>query len=85
MNSEADNSAKGFILYPSVYGAYTELYAGYSPDVRPEDSGRFIIPWGRFGTYRDGLVLATKSKSEGGTGTAERFIEYCERETKPYM
>ncbi|MBE3049903.1 hypothetical protein IMZ48_46880 [Candidatus Bathyarchaeota archaeon] len=27
------------VLYPSVYGAYTELYAGLSPDVTMEKSG----------------------------------------------
>ena len=32
------------VLYPSVYGAYTELYAGLSPDVTMEKSGS----WSKF-------------------------------------
>lgn len=32
-----------FVLYPNVYGAYTELFAGLSPDVTLEKSGS----WGK--------------------------------------
>jgi retinol dehydrogenase 12 len=27
------------ILYDPIYGAYTELFAGLSPDVKPEKTG----------------------------------------------
>ncbi|KAJ5505910.1 Glucose/ribitol dehydrogenase [Penicillium expansum] len=33
-----------FILSDAIYGAYTELYAGLSPDVTLEKSGSYIIP-----------------------------------------
>lgn len=30
-----------YFLYAPVYGAYTELFAGLSPDVTPEKSGAY--------------------------------------------
>ncbi|KAJ3549262.1 hypothetical protein NM208_g590 [Fusarium decemcellulare] len=73
-----------FVLYDPIYGAYTEVFAGLSPGVTAEDSGRYIMPWGRFGLVKDDLVAAMKSRVEGGTGGAERFWEFCEEATKPF-
>ncbi|KAL7892325.1 short-chain dehydrogenase [Trichoderma sp. SZMC 28014] len=72
------------MVYPPVNGAYTELFAGLSPDVTLEKSGAWIQPWGRFGTQRPDLVQGSKSKAEGGTGIAERFWEWSEEQVKPY-
>lgn len=36
-----------FVLHAPVYGAYTELFAGLSPDVTAEKSGE----WGKFNSY----------------------------------
>ncbi|EKG22232.1 Short-chain dehydrogenase/reductase SDR [Macrophomina phaseolina MS6] len=73
------------MLYPAVKGAYTELYAGWSPDITLENSGCLVVPWGRIQTPRAGLEQAIKRKDEGGLGVAEKFWEWCEKETKAYM
>ncbi|KAF4126430.1 Short-chain dehydrogenase, partial [Geosmithia morbida] len=36
-----------FMLFPSVYGAYTELFAGFSPEVTMEKTGA----WSRFPSF----------------------------------
>lgn len=75
---------KTFILYPVVYGAYTELYAALAEEVGSVNGG-WIVPFTRFGKiYRKDLVLATKTREEGGSGVASDFWEWCEKETKEY-
>ena len=67
------------ILKPPKFGAYTMLYAGFSPDVDVSRNGAFIIPWGRFHPKpREDILLALKSEAEGGTGLAEQFWGWCE-------
>lgn len=74
-----------FMLYDAINGAYALLFAGLSPGVELKDSGRYVIPFGRFGENRDDLIAAMKIESEGGTGGAKRFWEYCEKETSAYV
>ena len=39
--------ATSWMLFPSVNGAYTELFAGWSEDAgRVENHGKYIWPWG---------------------------------------
>lgn len=73
------------ILYPAVYGGYTELFAACSPDISAKDNGAFIIPWGRIGYLRPDMVAAEKSKEEGGTGISQQFWDWCEQECKQYL
>jgi len=75
---------KSLILYEPIYGAYTELFAGLSPDVTMEQAGAHIIPWGRIAVPRKEIMNAMKSKEEGRTGVAEKFYNWCEGETKKY-
>jgi retinol dehydrogenase-12 len=75
-------TAMKFALYPAKNGAYTELYAACSPDITESDGGAFIAPWGRKFEPRKDIVKGLKEKSEGGTGVAKRFWEWCEKETK---
>lgn len=70
------------ISYPKINGAYTELYACFSPDVK---SGDWIIPFGRVGTIKDSLKDGAKDESEGGKGTASRFWEWQEEQVKQYL
>lgn len=71
-----------WMLYPAVYGGYTELFAGFSEAAGKEDkNGAYVVPWGRFADNRKDIE-AVKHK-EGGT--AEKFWEWCEKETKTYM
>jgi NAD(P)-dependent dehydrogenase (short-subunit alcohol dehydrogenase family) len=74
-----------YINHPPKYGAYTELWAGLSDDVKMEDGGRYAIPWGRWhGRPRKDILDALKSKEEGGTGQAGNFWKWCEDQTKTY-
>lgn len=73
------------MCYHARFGAYTELYAGLSPDLTTEHNGRYIAPWGRLGYNRADIEASLTSKAEGGSGKAEQFWQYCERETKQYM
>ena len=70
------------LFYPPIYGAYTELFAGFSNEITPENNGGYIIPWGRFAEPRRDIVEGTKSVEEGGTGMATMFWEWCDRETR---
>ncbi|OJD32888.1 short-chain dehydrogenase [Diplodia corticola] len=73
-------------LYPAIKGAYTELYAGWSPDIGIDNSGCLVVPWGQIQQPRAELEAAIKrTNEEGGLGIAEKFWEWCERETKAYM
>ncbi|KAJ9652617.1 short-chain alcohol dehydrogenase [Neophaeococcomyces mojaviensis] len=70
-----------WLLYPAVYGAYTELWSGWSPDVIIDKGITYVMPWGRDGTplvrqdIRDGIE---KDDLVG------KFWQYCEDETKQY-
>ncbi|KAL1980998.1 hypothetical protein VTN96DRAFT_3262 [Rasamsonia emersonii] len=73
------------ILKPAKYGAYSELYAGFSPDVTLEHNGGLIIPWGRHGTIPEDIARGLKSTGEGGMGLSQRFWDWCVRETRRYQ
>lgn len=71
-----------FLVYPPIFGAYTELYAGLSQDggasgssgvTGPAQQGAYIVPWGRKWGVRADVAAATK---EGGN--AGRLLEWCE-------
>ncbi|KAL6817271.1 hypothetical protein J3E69DRAFT_345044 [Trichoderma sp. SZMC 28015] len=72
------------LLHDPIFGAYTELFAGLSPDVKPEHSGRFVIPWGRFGTTRPDIDSQLSSKQGGEPTKATKFFEYCDSQTSAY-
>lgn len=67
-----------------VCGAYSEIFSGLSPDVRMEHNGGYQMAWGRHCDLPENLVKALKSKSEGGTGVAAKFFDYCDREIASY-
>jgi retinol dehydrogenase-12 len=73
------------LLHTPIHGAYTELFAGLSPEVTLEKTGSWIVPWGRFANIRKDLLLATKSEDEGGTGNGLKFWEWTEEQVKPYV
>ncbi|KAL9037637.1 MAG: hypothetical protein Q9214_005614 [Letrouitia sp. 1 TL-2023] len=73
------------ILYDAKMGAYTELWAGLSADLRIEDGGRYVVPWGRLHPCpRQDLLAALKTCEDGGTGAAASFAEYCEKQTAAF-
>lgn len=75
------------LLRPPVYGAYTELYSGWSSDITMENNGAYVIPWGRIDTrgLREDILMGMKQKHEGGSGVAERFWDWCDNETKDFQ
>ena len=78
-------ASMALFMHDPKMGAYTELWAGLSPDVKLEDGGRFAIPWGRWHTSpKKSILQSLKTKEEGGTGLAAQFWEWCEERTKDY-
>ena len=65
-------------------GAYTELYSGLSPELTVKDNGAYIAPWGKVGSVKADRREGCKSVEEGGTGAAERFWEWSEKEVEKY-
>lgn len=68
-----------------VFGAYTEAFAGLSPEVDEGRNGAYIVPWGRiYNGLRKDLILAMTAE-EGGTGIAKRFWEWSEEQAKAFV
>ncbi|KAH7122891.1 hypothetical protein EDB81DRAFT_912985, partial [Dactylonectria macrodidyma] len=78
-------AAIGLVFKPAKFGAYSELFALLSQDITHDKNGSFIIPWGRIGKFHAEIESALKTKEQGGTGVAKRFVDFCERETKMYQ
>lgn len=72
------------MLHDPIYGAYTELFAGLSPIIRKEDSGRYVIPWGRFGVNRADIEAELKPSAGKAEYKAAIFFDYCENATKSH-
>ncbi|KAK7218924.1 hypothetical protein V2G26_006927 [Clonostachys chloroleuca] len=73
------------ILYPIIFGAYTELFAGLSSQVSMEKSGSWIVPWGRIMPIRPDIVAASKTEEEGGSGIARKFWQWANDQVEPYV
>ncbi|KAG5951227.1 hypothetical protein E4U53_003529 [Claviceps sorghi] len=75
------------LCYPARYGAYTELYSGWSPDIKMEHGGMFVIPWGRDGNYalRSDIRKAIDDSSADEASAVRRFWEWSEKETSQYI
>ncbi|OAA40010.1 short-chain dehydrogenase [Metarhizium rileyi] len=74
------------ISHPARLGAYTELYAGWSPDIKMEDGGIFVIPWGRRGNdiLRPDLRRAIEESKTNEKSIPRRFWEWSDMETAQY-
>lgn len=70
----------GPLLHHPKKGAYTELWAGLSVDLKIEDGGKYVVPWGRLHPNpRPDLLATMKSKEEGGNGVAAGFMEFMDK------
>ncbi len=72
-------------LHQPIFGAYTELFAGLSPEVTMAHNGQYLIPWGRFfdvSLVRPDIAASLKSEAEGGTGVAHKFYVWCQKQTR---
>ncbi|KAL2674081.1 hypothetical protein Neosp_012527 [[Neocosmospora] mangrovei] len=72
------------VLFPTIYGAYTNIFAGFSPEVTLERSGQFVAPWGRMWHATKDMVAGSKTRAEGGTGIAKEFWEWSEAQIKQH-
>lgn len=69
--------------YHPVNGAYTQLFAGLSPEVtRP---GSYVLPWGRVGSICEDLQLAARLESEGGVDLARKFWDWSEKQVEKFI
>lgn len=68
------------LLHPSKLGAYTELYAGLSPEITEEIPGALIIPWGRIQARnpREDIHQAIEE------GKGKELWEWCEKKIKEH-
>ncbi|KAK8029893.1 hypothetical protein PG993_011184 [Apiospora rasikravindrae] len=73
------------LLHPPVFGAYTNLFAAFSPQVTLEKSGTFIAPWGQFWDVSPQMLAGAKTRAEGGTNIAGDFWGWTEAQVKPYL
>ncbi|KAJ5671086.1 hypothetical protein N7507_000213 [Penicillium longicatenatum] len=77
------------LLHEAKLGAYTELYAGLSPEITLEKNGAYIIPWGRIREDKDcprrDIITAMTSAEDGGLGYPTRLWEWCEQQWKPFV
>ncbi|KAI0886571.1 uncharacterized protein GGS22DRAFT_186640 [Annulohypoxylon maeteangense] len=73
------------LLHPPVYGAYTNLFAAFSPEVTLAQSGSHIAPWGMMWKISKEMIEASKTKAEGGTGISQQFWAWTEAQVKPYL
>jgi retinol dehydrogenase-12 len=76
---------KWFVLHDPINGAYTELYAGISPEITLENTGAWVAPFGRLMRIRKDLKEASVPKAEGGSGTAEQFWDWNEDQVRSYL
>ncbi|KAJ4422057.1 short-chain alcohol dehydrogenase [Gnomoniopsis sp. IMI 355080] len=66
------------VLHPPVYGAYTNIFAAFSPEITIEKSGSYIAPWGQFWQLSKEMMDAAKTEAEGGTGVARNFWDWSQ-------
>ncbi|MCJ1440532.1 MAG: hypothetical protein MMC23_001016 [Stictis urceolatum] len=66
-------------------GAYTELFAGLSPDATMDHTGAFLLPWERFDSVPDYIEDCLKTEERGGNGRVRKFVKWCEQATEPYL
>lgn len=70
-------------MHPVIFGAYTEIYAGLSPDLTLEkDQGGYIIPWGRRGSVRADQIAELAKADQG---EAAKLYDWCDKVTKQYQ
>lgn len=72
--------------YRAVYGAYTELFCGFSSDLTMENGGGYVVSLGRVGTdlLRNDVKNATMAAKNSEDGIATKFWEWSVKETIRY-
>lgn len=77
------------LLHEARFGAYTEMYAGLSPDITLDNNGAYVIPWGRVrpdtACPRGDIINAMTPEEDGGLGYGKKFWEWCELKWAPFV
>ncbi|KAI1811654.1 NAD(P)-binding protein [Poronia punctata] len=75
------------MLHPTIFGAYTHLYAGLSSEVKWGHMGSYIVPWGRLWAnhVRQDIVKAMMPEEEGGLGYGQKFWGWCEDKFRAFV
>lgn len=71
-------------FYPPIFGAYTELWAGWSDEIDRNKNGAYVIPWGRLANPRMGVLRGAIRGQAGGEGRAKLFWGWCEAVTREW-
>lgn len=69
--------------YHPINGAYTQLFAGLSPEVT--SPGSYVLPWGRVGPICDDLQRAVRPECDGGVDLARKFWDWSEKQVEKYV
>ncbi|KFA53850.1 hypothetical protein S40293_01614, partial [Stachybotrys chartarum IBT 40293] len=72
------------ISWNPVYGAYTELFSAFSPEITLDNSGCWVIPWGRISPVRQDIADAGVRRAENEAALSQQFWDWCEEELKGY-
>ncbi|KAL1877811.1 hypothetical protein Plec18167_004780 [Paecilomyces lecythidis] len=73
------------LLHSAELAAHTVLYAALSDDLRLDNNGAYVIPWGRIhGEVAPKLTTAMRLKEDNGTGLAKEFWEFCDKKTRDF-
>lgn len=67
------------LMWDGVYGAYSELYGALSPDVKPSDSGAYVVPFGKIHDPREDIKAALEN------GVAEKVWNFVEEKITKYL
>ncbi|KAK6217792.1 hypothetical protein LQW54_003301 [Pestalotiopsis sp. IQ-011] len=70
--------------YEPAKGAYTELFAGLSPEVTP-DKAAYVFPFGRILPICKDLQNAAKPEKQGGANLTEKFWQWCEEQVVEFL
>ncbi|KAJ5682196.1 hypothetical protein N7462_005361 [Penicillium macrosclerotiorum] len=77
------------LLHEVKLGAYTELYAGLSPELSQDANNAYVIPWGRVRAEetcpRKDIIYAMTPTEQGGQGYGTKLWEWCEQQWKPFV
>ncbi|KAH6895400.1 hypothetical protein B0T10DRAFT_545094 [Thelonectria olida] len=76
-----------FLAKP-IKGAYTELFAGLSPDINAEalhELDAWVIPFGRVAKMRPDLAGACKEAVDDQSGHVVDFYSWCDEQLKGYL
>ncbi|KAL5335523.1 hypothetical protein BJX70DRAFT_374943 [Aspergillus crustosus] len=76
-NSKLLNLALAILMNPPVLGAYTELFAAVG-EIFMGQTGSYIAPWGRRLGVREDVEDGCRPESEGGLGSADKFVAWCD-------